>query len=208
NLGVLHTLQGRPEDAIAAFGRARAACQRLGDRRGLAQAHQNLAINYRESGHAPEADTHFRLAADHARAGNSPDVLGRVEEERAVLFLLTGDPDMAEATARRALERLEAIGDAVGRAESLRVLGLVALQTGRLEEAAARLEDALVQARATKAALLEAETLTCLAALRRARGDDAAAREADGSADRLFRRLGAEAWGERLRDRVRAHPTD
>lgn len=204
NLGVLHTLQGRPRDAIAAYGRARAAYQRLGDRRGLAQAHQNLAINYRESDHLEEADTHFRLAMDHAREAGSPDVLGRAEEERAVLFLLQGDLAMARETAVRALDRLERIGDAAGRAESLRVLGLVALAAGRLEEAGARLEAALEQARATSSALLEAETLECLAGVRHAAGDDESARSARAEAAALFDQLGAEAWGAQLRERVRS----
>lgn len=202
NLGVLHTLQGRPEEAIAAYGRARAACQRLGDRRGLAQAHQNLAINYREGGHAEEADAHFRLAMDHARSIASNDVLGRAEEERAILFLMAGDVAMAEASAQRAMERLEKIGDAAGRAESLRVLGLVALSTGRLDRAETLLGDALRQARATSSALLEAETLECLASLHRGAGDGGAADEAAASARALFRRLGAEAWGTRLRERL------
>jgi tetratricopeptide (TPR) repeat protein len=206
NLGVLHTLQGRPEQAVAAYARARAAFHRLGDRRGLAQAHQNLAISYRESGFTGEADSHFRAAMEHARASDSPDILGRAEEERALLLLLVGDIEMAEAAARRAIDRLDAIGDAVGRAEALRVLGQVHLAAGRHAAAVQALEEALDQARTASASLLEAETLATLARLHDRVGEDEQARQLGAEADAVFQRLGASAWGDRLRNRLAARP--
>jgi tetratricopeptide (TPR) repeat protein len=204
NLGVLHTLQGRPEDAITLYGRARAACQRLGDRRGLAQAHQNLAIGFRERGLLEEADAHFREAMDHARASRSEDILGRAEEERAVLLLLRGDVEMAGATARRALDRLRAIDDAVGAAEALRVLGEIDLVAGRISAARQGLEKARDGARAASAALLEAETLLTLAAVHDRAGDDDRARRLAAQAESLFEQLGAAEWGKRLRNRLAA----
>lgn len=202
NLGVLHTLHDRPREALGAYARARAACQRIGDRRGLAQAFQNLAITYRETDFFAEAHTHFDEAAAHARAVRAEDVLGRVEEERALLFLLEGDPMMAEVGARRALERLAAIGDVAGQGEALRVLGLVELADGRLAEAGEHLEGALDHAATTGAPLLEAETLEALAALaRRGGADDDVVRYAT-RAEELFQRIGAAAWGRRIRGRV------
>lgn len=41
NFGVVYTLRGEPERALLSYGRATAACQRLGYLRGLAQAHVN-----------------------------------------------------------------------------------------------------------------------------------------------------------------------
>lgn len=202
NLGVVHTLQGRPDQALAAYGRARAACQRLGDRRGLAQAAQNLAITYRETGFHDHAHAHFAEAADHARASGSEDVLGRVEEERALLLLMEGDPALAERHARRALDRLARLADRAGQGEALRVLGLVALVQGRFDDATERLTLALDHARAAGAALLEAETLAALAAVRRRQGRHGEADEPDAEAAESFRRLNAEAWGERIRQRI------
>lgn len=202
NLGVLHTLQGRPEEAIAAYARARAACHRLGDRRGLAQAHQNLAISFREAGLMDEAGAHFREAMSHARASRSEDILGRAEEERALLLLLVGDAAMAEATARRALDRLAAIGDAIGRAEALRVLGQIDLMAGRFPAARRSLEEVVGQARAASAALLEAEALATLAELHHRTGAQDQAHQLGTAADAAFERLGAVAWGHRLRNRL------
>lgn len=202
NLGILHTLAGRSSEALAAYSRALLANQRLGDRRGLAQAHQNLAITFREAGFDREADAHFGSAAAHAEAADGEDVLGRAEEERALLFLLRGDPGMAEVSARRALTRLTEIGDAAGEAEALRVLGLTALARDRLQEAHERLQSALDRGRALGARLLEAETLTALAAVARRRGDERTAAELTEDARGVFRAIGAEAWGERARRQV------
>lgn len=202
NLGILHTLAGRSWEALAAYSRALMANQRLGDRRGLAQAHQNLAITFREVGFGGEAHSHFEEALAHAKASGGADVLGRAEEERALLFLLNGDAGMAEASARRALDRLGGIGDVAGEAEALRVLGLIALSQGRTDEARSRLDDALERSRTVGIPLLEAETLEALAGVERSLGDaDAASRLAD-AADRLFREMGAEMWGEQIRQRV------
>ncbi|HUE76889.1 MAG TPA: tetratricopeptide repeat protein, partial [Longimicrobiales bacterium] len=191
-------------EAIAAYGRASTACQRLGDRRGLAQAHQNLAINFRETGLPREAHAHFREAMAHARATDSQDILAGAAVERAVLLLMTGDPAMARATARRALKRFEAIGDAAGRGDSLRVLGHVELATGHLDEARSHLEDALDLARSASDALLEAETLATLAAVYRRTGETDLADQTTQAAEAIFHRLGATAWGARLHERLAA----
>lgn len=204
NLGILHTLGGRPLEAMTSYSRALAANRRLGDRRGLAQAHQNLAITFREAGYTGEADAHFQEAVSHAKAADGEDVLGRAEEERALLFLVTGDPGMAEVSAQRALSRLRAIDDPAGEAEALRVLGLVSLSEGRADEAEDRLEEALDRSRAVGVPLLEAETLTALAGLERVRGEEEAASALADSAARLFEEMGAEVWGERARRRVDA----
>ena len=204
NLGVVRTLQDRTEDALASYNRALLASRRLGDRRGLAQAHQNLAILFREKELRREAGSHFRQAADHARASRSEDVLGRVEEERALLLLDEGDEPMATATAGRALARLDAIGDAAGAGEALRVLGIAAARRRDLPAARDLLETALERGRKSASALLQAETLEALAVLDAAegRGEEAAARSKQ--AAELFDGMGAGPWGRRMRSRTAA----
>lgn len=198
NLGIVYTLQGRWEEALASYARALAACHRLGDRRGLAQAHQNIAICYRELGFGRQADAHFRSAIDDGLASSSEDVVGRAEEERALLFLLDRDARLASATAERALDRLSRIGDVAGEGEALRVLGLIELAEGREAEAGRRLREALDKARTAGALLLEAEALEGLAAIQAADVDsDEATRAAD-----LFESMGAAGWGAHARQRM------
>lgn len=202
NLGIIATLQGRQDEALACYGRALAAYQRLGDRRGLAQAHQNLAISYRELGFRREAESHFREADSHARADGSEDVVGRTEQERAVDLLFAGDPELAEATAARALERFERIEDRAGAADAQRVLGVVALRRGHHDEARDRLDAALKGAHAAGAALTEAETLEALALLAIAEGDEDAADTLRHRADTVFQAMGAQSWGHQIRARL------
>jgi tetratricopeptide (TPR) repeat protein len=197
NLGIIFTLQGRWEEALANYGRALAANHRLGDRRGLAQSHQNIAICYRELGFMRQADAHFRSAIDEAVATASEDVAGRAEEERALLMLLQRDPRMARATAERSLERLRRIHDAAGEGEALRVLGMIAIAEARLADAERLLRESLDIARTAGAALLEAETLTALAAMApETREHDAA------TARDIFAAFGATGWGEHVRARM------
>lgn len=197
NLGIICTLQGRWEEALANYGRALAANHRLGDRRGLAQAHQNIAICYREVGFMRQADAHFRSAIDDALATASEDVAGRAEEERALLMLLQRDPRMARAAAERSLERLRRIGDTAGEGEALRVLGMIAIAESRPAEAERLLRQALQKAVSSRAALLEAETLDALTALAPESRTDH-----DERARHIFAAFGAEAWGEHVRRRV------
>ena len=204
NLGVVRTLQDRTEEALASYNRALLASRRLGDRRGLAQAHQNLAILYREKGLGREAGSHFRQAIGHARASGSEDILGRAEEERALLFLDEDDEILATLTARRGLKRLLEIEDAGGAGEALRVLGIAALRRADRASARQHLAEALDRAAAVGSALLRAETLEALAVLEAAEGNPEDAEAHRRSARDLFEEMGAGAWGRRIRSRTAA----
>lgn len=193
NLGVVYTLQTRMGDALASYERALVAYQRLGERVGLGQAHQNLGITHRESARPDHADEHFESARYHATAAGDERLLGRVEAERALLLARRGDQRLADATVRRARSRLQLVGDPVGIGEAWRAAGLVALATGRPEEAIDPLGEALEIARATGHALLEAETLLGLAVARRATGG-AGSDETHDDATALFERIGALQW--------------
>lgn len=204
NLGVADTLQGRLDQALAQHTRALTAYTRLGDLRGAALAHQNLAIAYRELGFHPDAERHFAAALQLAGRTASEDITGRAEEERAVLLLLQGDVGMATAMAGRARERLLRSGDRPGEGEALRVLGLCALRQRRPEHAAELLEAALARARESGALLLEAETLVALASVEDARGRPDAVARLQREAGVLFSRMGAQGWGDQVRSRVAA----
>lgn len=204
NLGVACTLLAKPDEALASYGRALAVAQRLGDRRGMAQAQHNLAIAYRELGFLREAGEHFERAAEDAALIRSDEILGRAEEERALLLLEAGDLRLAEATAARALARFRRGGDRLGEGESLRVLGIIALARRHAARAREQLWEALRLARAAKAPLLEAETLEALAMVGDVPGvwDRADASSLRTDAESIFRAMGAEAWGKQVRARL------
>jgi tetratricopeptide (TPR) repeat protein len=197
NLGVVATLAGRSEEALAHYARALAAYERLGDPRGIALTHQNLGIAYRERDHLREADAHFRAAAKAARPGVDDDIIARAGAERAIVFLLRGDAALAEATAERERARLARAGDLAGEAECLRVIGLARLVDRRPGDARRPLEEALQGSKQVGAALLEAETLEALALI------DAKERpRLREESEALFERLGAPGWGASVRRRM------
>ena len=202
NLGVVRTLQDRTQEALTAYNRALLASRRLGDRRGIAQAHQNLAILYRELELGRESAAHFRDAHAHARAAGSEDIMGRADEERALLFLAEGDEPLACVSAQRALERLAAIDDATGMGEALRVLGIAALRRRDAERARADLAQAHGRGVDTGNVLLQAETLEALAVLELLEGREAQAASRRAEASTLFEAMGATAWGRRIRART------
>ncbi|HSK20229.1 MAG TPA: tetratricopeptide repeat protein [Longimicrobiales bacterium] len=202
NLGIVHTLHDHMEEAVAAYNRALLAARQTGDRRGAAQAHQNLAIIFREKRMPLEADAHFRQAAQGALAAASEDVRGRVEEERALLLLDLADVRMAEATAGRALRILKGINDVSGEGEAHRVLGIICLRRQENEKAREHLLRALDLAARAHNALLEAETFEAMAVLAtRVDGTDAAHTFRE-QAEERFVRMHAEPWGRRIRART------
>lgn len=203
NLGVVCTLHLRPQEAVACYERAIAAYRRIGRRRGIAQAHQNLGITFRELGFAAEADHHFLQAIRYAGADGSMDEVARAEQERALLILLTRrDAPLARATARRALRTFESLREPGGAADARRVLGLIELGDGALDEAGAQFDVALRSARELRLPLIEAETLEALAALAERMNDLPRMQQLQHDADAIFRRVGATAWGRRTRARV------
>ncbi len=203
NLGVICTLRGRREEALASYERAIAAYHRRGYLRGLAQAHQNLAITYRDMGFGDEADTHFRRTIAYARADGSEDEIARAEQERALLiYSFRRDGRLAEATAKQALRRFRRLRDVAGIADATRVLAIIHMGERRNLEAGKELDEAIRLARSARAPLLIAESLEAQAALALLEGRDAEAASLQEEAARGFGELGAAAWGERTRRRL------
>lgn len=205
NLGIIYTLAGRREEALATHERAIVAHQRLGYLRGLAQAHNNLAITYRELGFLDEADQNFRQAFAFARADRSEDELGRIEQEWALLTAMKGDAALAAVKAERALRRFRVLGEPASAGDALRVLGIIALWSGRLDIAGERLQEALRLACELHVRLLHAETLEALAALASAEGRDREAAGLQAQGERIFLELGAREWGAQIRTQLAAH---
>ena len=193
NLGVVYTLQTRMEEALASYERALVAYQRMGERAGLGQAHQNLGIAHRESSRPDHADEHFESARYHATAAGDDRLLGRVEAERSLLLARRGDHRLADATARRARSRLQLIGDRAGTGEAWRAAGLIAITAGRPADAIESLGHALEIARASGHALLQAETMLGLSLAHAAAGSPAAAKWR-GEAEIAFESIGAIQW--------------
>jgi hypothetical protein len=141
---------------------------------------------------------------DSAASAAPPAPASRAETDHALAVLAAGDSAGAEAAAEAALARSVRAGESAGQADALRVLGVVALASGRLDEARVRLAAALDGARRSGATLLEAESLEALAAAELAAGDEARAAGLRADAERAFAALGLHALGRQLRARMAA----
>jgi tetratricopeptide (TPR) repeat protein len=199
NLGVLANIRGRREAALTCYGRALASYQRLGYVRGLAQTHHNLGISYRDLAFEADADAHFRRAIELAGPEGAEDVVAMAELERALLRARAGDGPLAEAMARRALERFERLGDPLGRGDALRGVAAGLRASGRQAEASAVLETALGVARENADPLLLAEVQRDRGLLARDQGRLQEAREALLESAGAFEKLGAAAEAAAVR---------
>jgi tetratricopeptide (TPR) repeat protein len=202
NFGVVYTVRWQRELALASYGRSVAAYQRLSYLRGLAQAHSNLGIIFREMDFLAESEQHFEQAVEYARADGSRDEEGRATVERALLLGYRRDLSLARATAERALGLWRDLGDPAGEGESQRVLGILAVVGGEWDEASARVDAALEIAARTHTPLLEAEALEVRAVIEGRRGDGKAADASRARGEELFGAMGAGAWGTQVRARL------
>lgn len=201
NLGVAAILAMRLDDAITSFNRSVTAYLRLGYSRGLAQSHQNLGIVFRELDHEKESLASFERAMTWAYSADCIDDVARAEQELALLLLYAGkDAGTAATTARQALDRFTDLGQPAGRAEALRVIGVVEIARGNFEAAASALDESLEIACTCGQRLLEAEVLLACAALPSGQQSSYLI----GRAETIFEEMGAAPWGAQVRKRMEA----
>jgi len=196
NLGLIANIRGSPVEALARYRLAVPLYQRIGNARGLAESFHNMAISFRDLRQLDEADNHERRAIEFAREGASPQLLAMARAGRAELSLLRGEPHVAEAEARLAVEDYGSVADPVGQADALRVVGLARLALGARKDALAALDHSVELARAHGSALVEAEGLRARAELWAAAGRTDRARADAATAAGLYERLGAETEHE------------
>jgi tetratricopeptide (TPR) repeat protein len=192
NLGVLANIRGRRDLALTFYQRSLAAYYRLGHARGLAQTHYNVGISYRDLGFPEDAERHYATAIRYAEEAGSDDVTAHSEVERAYLRARTGDAELAEAMASRALSSLEAMEDPAGAANAVRILAIAAEIRGDLPLAFERLDRAAEIISRHPDLLLEAEIERDRGRLFLTRGQPHLATAAIERAADAYARLGAE----------------
>lgn len=205
NLGVAAILSMRLDDAITSFNRSVAAYLRLGYSRGLAQSHQNLGIVFRELDHEKDSLASFERAMTWAYTADCMDDVARAEHELALLLLYAGkDTETAAVTAQQALNRFTDLGQPAGRAEALRVIGVVEMARRNFDPATKALSESLEIARTCGQRLLEAEVLLALAWLPSAGAGVELQKRSYliGRAEAIFEEVGATPWGAQVRKRM------
>jgi len=205
NLGAIASLRGDDERALSLFRLSIPAYQKVGYLQGLAQTDHNLGIVHRDLGYWREAERYYRSALRHARQMGDKRLEAMARTGQAEITLRRSDVRLAEIEARRSLQVFVQVGDELGRADALRLLGSIATSQSALEEAQQHIEEALALARQYSNPLLEAEILEERGELHAKMGQVALARADLETAAVTYRRLGAvkrQQHAEEMLERV------
>jgi len=184
-------LRGREESASGLYQRALNAWVVLGDRRGMAEVHHNLAQYHRRRGDAREAEAACDQAVEAADRHGETGLLALTLLGRAEIRIEEG----AFAEATRDIDRAELLawsaGNALNRLEAERLRALVALREGKARCAHVLAEAARVRAVKAGFTLLAAETASVAALALRADGREREAGVAREGVLAAYRKLDA-----------------
>jgi tetratricopeptide (TPR) repeat protein len=191
NLGAIANLQGNHEVALGYYRLAIPMYQRLGNQRGIAESHHNMAITFRELSQLEESDDEECKAMEYAASGKAPRISTMARIGRAEVALRRSDLQLAQTGAAIAVEEATALDDPFTEADGHRLLGVVVGAQGNYEEALQAFDRALSIATARSHALAEAETLRDRAILNTRRGFVDLARKDGQKAIGIFTRMNA-----------------
>jgi tetratricopeptide (TPR) repeat protein len=206
NLASAIHLRGRPAAAVGLYRGALLGYQRLGDRRGTAEAYHNLGLMYRQLGEWRNAEDATGEALRHAEVVGERGLLALATTGRAELMVEREHLAQAWRELERAAKWAAEAGDEVGGADVERVRALAAYKAGDLEDAIAHAEAARTTALAFDSAILAAECSAVLALALKRLGRTAEAERRRAEAEAGFSSLGAVRLLERLAEDWRAAP--
>jgi putative nucleotidyltransferase with HDIG domain len=191
NLGILATVEGDHERALAHYGRSLDAYVGLGDERGVALAYHNLGMISADRKRWEEADIYFRHAFQGAERAGDIHLQGLCLLNHTEVHLVRQEYDRARADVERALGIFDQIESRIDKADAYRVLGAVHRVTGRPESAERHLLRARGLADEMQSVLGGAEANRELALLYQQLGRNVDALSSLSAAYQLFRRLNA-----------------
>jgi putative nucleotidyltransferase with HDIG domain len=165
NLGILASIQGDLEGALACYGRSLEAYQSCGDEHGCAIAYHNLGMVSAQRQLLDEADRYFTRSYAIATRANDVYLQGLCLMNQAEIYFARERYGAAIRNAEDALGLFDQVDGGVLRAQAYRIIGMVYRETGRPALAEARLRSAIELAVATGSALNEAAARRELAIL-------------------------------------------
>jgi len=204
-LGIISSMKGNWAAGISIMQRALVIYQRLGDRRGVASLFHNIAVSFRYLEMCKEAELYFKRAYRYYFSEGTEEEKVMVEAERSLALLGIGDVALAEAMARRAYKRCNAIAGEELLGDCLRVLGTILAKSNDSKEAYTYLGAALANAEKYEKQFLKAEINEEFALLGAAEGNSVTAKTHYDRAKLLYRELEATGHCERLERRYSSH---
>jgi putative nucleotidyltransferase with HDIG domain len=191
NLGILASIQGDLEGALACYARSLEAYQSCGDEHGCAIAYHNLGMVSTQRQLLDEADRYFTRSYAIAARANDVYLRALCLLNHAEVYFARERYEAARRNAEDALVLLDQIDGGVLRAQAYRIIGMVYRETGRPALAESRLRSAIELAVAAESALNEAVARRELAILYQGMARNQDALMLLNEAHELFSRLDA-----------------
>ncbi|HEY3221063.1 MAG TPA: HD domain-containing phosphohydrolase [Gemmatimonadales bacterium] len=191
NLGILASIQGDCEDALACYARSLEAYKTCEDEHGSAIAYHNLGMVSAQRQLLDEADRYFTQSYEIAVRVDDTYLQGLCLLNHAEVYFAREHYEEARRNAEAALGLFDKVDGGVLRAQAYRVIGMVYRETGRPALAEARLRSALELAVTAGSVLNEAAACRELAILYQAMARNQDALKLLNEAHALFGRLDA-----------------
>ena len=192
NLASIADLQGDTPGALTLYRSALLSYQRLGDRRGAAEAYHNLGIVFRQMGEWTDAESAANQAVRHAETLVEKSLLGIAVMGRAEIGIHRGELDLARQQLAWAGSLAEESRDELGIIEVELLQAQLALAEHEWELALTRSDHARTAAINGRAAVLQAQCAAVSARALQALGRVELAEERKAEAAALFRAQGAQ----------------
>ena len=191
NLGILATIHGDLEDALAHYKRSLEEYRAAADAHGCALAFHNLGMASRYQGLWDAAERYYAHSLEIAQASGDLHLQGLCLVHRAEAHIARQRYEAGRRDAEAGLAIFDQIGARSAKVDAYRVIGMMYRETGRAALAESRLKSAIELAMRTGSILGEAEATRELALLSQVMGRNQEALTLLTAAHRLFRRLDA-----------------
>jgi putative nucleotidyltransferase with HDIG domain len=191
NLGILASIQGDLQGALACYARSLEAYQSCNDEHGCAIAYHNLGMVSAQRQLLDEADRYFTQSYEIAARADDAYLQGLCLLNHAEVYFARERYEEARRNAEQALGLFDQDDGGVLRAQAYRIIGMVYRETGRPALAEARLRSAIELAVHAGSVLNEAAARREVAILYQGMGRNHDALMLLNEAHALFSRLDA-----------------
>ncbi len=198
NLGVILCMQGHFEEAVTEFKRALVYREAAQDKRGECETLHNLAMTFKDLNCPDEADSFVGKARDLALELSDLGLEANIGLTAIEVLILQQDFAFGLSLARKNLKLQKRLGDHPGAAETLHLMGLIALKQNKLEQAEKWLKKALSAFQKMDIALGRAECLRELSECYKVKGLPEKSLQMQKEAAALFLKMGNKEEAERL----------
>lgn len=135
NLGILNTVQGNQESAYLYYCRAKSKFEDLHDFSRFIEVHHNIGMMFLRKNNYEQALNQFSISIKLALKEHQLPVLCMSYSAKAFIYVKTGDIELAEVYAARAMDLACQINDKLSVADIHKIRGMICSLKGEVKEA-------------------------------------------------------------------------